>query len=283
MKMYRGDFKIKNMIKILTGYSGSGGSTIALINLTNTLNKVGYPTIFYGPEDYHIKKCRYAKNISDYQEQFGERLIVHFGNFKKRPSDAKRVILCPHEKELYDINDQKCFWDECVFLNENHRKYHSNYTGPYRIIPNFRRKLKKIEKSSEAKKCAGVIGNIQPIKQTHISIQKAIDAGYEKVYLFGVLPDDEFHFSYYEKNINPLIKKYPNKIIKYGFIENQSEMYAMINAVYFFPLTDVASHIQYECEATNTILYGNDVAYYADNTWSNRKILNAWIDVLNLK
>ncbi len=273
------------MIKILSTISEQGGSTIALINLTNVLNKAGYPTIFYGPHEWHLNKCK-SRLLKFYEPTPQETLIFHHIHINERPQWAKRVLFVSHEKESFEVKDLNLFYDEAIFTNQKHYEYHQthlNHVIPHRIIPNFRRKLKSVEKSSDAKKCAGVIGYIHPFKQTHISIQKAIDDGYEKVYLFGLLPDDEICFSYYEKNIDPLIKKYPNQIIKYGFIENQSEMYAMINAVYFFPLTDVASHIQYECEATNTILYGNDVAYYADNTWSNRKILNAWIDVLNLK
>jgi len=37
------------MIKIISGYSEKGGSTIALIELTNELNKRGFDTIFFGP------------------------------------------------------------------------------------------------------------------------------------------------------------------------------------------------------------------------------------------
>lgn len=269
------------MIKILTGYSGQGGSTTAFINLTNTLNKIGYPTILYGPQDYHIKKCRYAKNISDYQEQFDEILIVHFGDFKKRPSYAKRVILCSHEKELYDINDQKCFWDECVFLNEAHKKYHSNYTGPYRIIPNLRQKIKKIEKSPEAKKCAGVIGNIDVNKQTHISIQRALDDGYEKVYLFGEVSHK--YVDYFKTFVKPLIEKCPNQVILGGFLGNKSQMYAMIDAAYLSSISEVAPLVRDECETTGTIFRGVESCYGATDLITNKQILSAWIDVLQLK
>jgi hypothetical protein len=41
------------MIKIISGWSNKGGSTIALIALTNALNAEGYETTFYGPHDWH--------------------------------------------------------------------------------------------------------------------------------------------------------------------------------------------------------------------------------------
>lgn len=269
------------MIKILTGYSGQGGSTFAFINLTNVLNKIGYPTIFYGPQDYHLKKCKYGRVLNEYKEEFNERLIVHFGDFKKRPEHAKLVILCCHEKGEYEVNDEKRFWDECVFLNEEHKKYHSNYTGPYRIIPNLRQKIKKIEKSPEAKKCAGVIGNIDKNKQTHISIQRALDDGYEKVYLFGKVSDK--YVDYDQTFVKPIIEKYPNQVIRKGFLENKSEMYAMIDAAYLSSISEVAPLVRDECETTGTIFRGVESCYGATTLMSNTKIINAWIDVLGLK
>lgn len=271
------------MIKILTGYSGPGGSTTALINLTNALNKVGYLTLFYGPDEYHTKNCRYGKNINLYREEYSEILIIHFVDFKNRPIHAKRVILACHENELYKVGEQKCFWDECIFLNENHKNYHSSYTGPYRIIPNLRAKIRKIEKIQEAKYCAGVIGGITYNKQTHISIQRALDDGYQKIYIFGVLPIMEA--SYYKKYVEPLIEKYPDQIILYGFEEDKSKMYSMIDVVYLSSLStyETATHQIHECRETDTIFKGNEYSYYADNSWSNKKIIDAWIDVLELK
>lgn len=270
------------MIKIVTGYSGRGGSTTALINLTNALNKIGYPTIFYGKEDYHTKKCKYGKMLSQYRQQQGELLITHFLDMEERPPHAKRIILTCHENELYKVGEHKCFWDECIFLNQNHRNYHSNYTGPCRIIPNLRAKIKKIEKTPEAKYCAGVIGGITHNKQTHVSIQRALDDGYKKVYVFGVLPD--MCVSYYKEYIKPLLHKYPDQVILCGFVENKSEMYAMIDAVYLSSLStyETATHQIHECKETDTIFKGNEYSHYADNSWSNKKIINAWIDVLHL-
>ena len=206
-------------------------------------------------------------------------MIVHFGHFPKRPK-CKRVVLSLHEKELYKIKENQ-FWDECVFLNQEHRNYHSNYTGPYRIIPNLRENIKKIPKIYESKYCAGVIGSIDENKQTHISIQRALDDGYKKVYLFGKLASDSI--SYYEQYVKSLMDKYPEKIIYKGFIENKSKMYAMIDAVYLSSLSEVSPLIVDECESTDTKFYGNSVCYYGERSWSNQEIINAWIDILELK
>ena len=47
------------MVKIVSGISMSGGSTIILINLTNLFNSKGIDTTFYGPHDFHLNKCKY--------------------------------------------------------------------------------------------------------------------------------------------------------------------------------------------------------------------------------
>jgi len=274
------------MIHIITGYSGPGGSTVALINLTNALNNAGYLTYMYGKYSWFSKHCKYkfsAKSLDEFNEynlSQKDQLILHFGNFEKRPSHPKRVILCLHEKELYQIPENS-FWDECIFLNQEHRNYHSNYTGPYRIIPNLRENIKKLPKTSESKECAGVIGSIDKNKQTHISIQRALDDGYKKIYLFGKISDNEVDYA--KKFVMPFIEKYPEQIIYKEFVDNKSEMYAMIDAVYLSSISEVSPLLIDECESTDTIFRGNSVCYHRERSWNNQQILDAWIDVLQLK
>ena len=45
-------------IKILTGYSDKGGSTVAFTNLCNLLNSSGYDCTFYGPHTWHLSKSK---------------------------------------------------------------------------------------------------------------------------------------------------------------------------------------------------------------------------------
>ena len=71
------------MIKILTGYSDKGGSTVALSNLTNSLNDAGYETIMYGPHDYHLGLCKSGKLTQDVINNLADedRVITHFYNY----------------------------------------------------------------------------------------------------------------------------------------------------------------------------------------------------------
>jgi hypothetical protein len=64
-------------------------------------------------------------------------------------------------------------------------------------------------------KVAGVIGSIDENKQTHISIQRALDDGCEKVYVFGQVTD----VYYYENYVKKLIDN--NIVVFYGTHNNK--------------------------------------------------------------
>ena len=84
------------MIKILTGYSDKGGSTVALTNLTNSLNEAGYETVMYGPHDYHLDKCKSGKLTEDVVKNVSteDRVITHFLKLPQRPNAKKVVLTC---------------------------------------------------------------------------------------------------------------------------------------------------------------------------------------------
>ena len=43
-------------IKIISGWSDTGGSTIAHINMCKEFIKAGYDAEFYGPHEWHLHK-----------------------------------------------------------------------------------------------------------------------------------------------------------------------------------------------------------------------------------
>ena len=73
-----------NKIKIASGWSNRGGSTVALIKLTNHLNQSGYDTTFYGPHDWHLPQCKSDK-IQNLKVESRDILITHFLNLNQRP------------------------------------------------------------------------------------------------------------------------------------------------------------------------------------------------------
>lgn len=261
--------KIK--IKIITGFSEKGGSTFAFINLTNALNNSGYECTLYGPHGWHLDKCK-SDLLMNLRFEKDDLIISHFLDLQNRP-DVKKIILSCHEKDLFKVGKIKQHWDEVVFLNQEHRNYHNDYNNKWTIIPNLTQNLKKIDKSN-LDKVAGIIGSFDYNKQTHVSIQRAIDDGCEIVYLFG-----EPNTPYFEQYVKPLCG---DKVIVKGFYEDKQEMYNMIGRVYNSSLSEVASLVKDECELTGTKFFGKTSTSHNNLTIPNEEVIKSWIKLLEI-
>jgi hypothetical protein len=258
-------------IKILTGFSEKGGSTFAFINLTNAFNELGYDCTLYGPHGWHLDKCK-SDLIMNLRFEKDDVIISHFLDLQNRP-EVKKIILSCHEKDLFKVGKIKQHWDEVVFLNQEHRNYHNDYNNKWSIIPNLTQNLKKIEKSN-LDKVAGIIGSFDFNKQTHLSIQRAIDDGCENVYLFG-----EPNTPYFEQYVKPLCN---DKVVVKGFFENKQEMYDMIGRVYNSSLSEVASLVKDECELTGTKFFGTNSTSHNNHIIPNDEVIKNWIKILEL-
>jgi len=259
-------------IKILTGFSDKGGSTTFFVNLTNELNKNGYDCTLYGPHNWHLNKCKSALS-NELSLDKNDTLICHFVDLQQRPM-VNKVILSCHEKNLYSVSEKRQFWDTAVFLNTEHRNYHSGYTGDYVIIPNLKENLNKTEKP-EKDLIAGIIGSIDKNKQTHVSIQRALKDGCTKIYIFGGINDQK----YYADFVRPLISE---NVIHKGHVENKQEMYNMVGRVYQSSISECASLVKDECYQTNTKFFGNNSTNHIVSDLDNNEILNKWIELIKL-
>lgn len=141
------DKKVK--VKVVSGFSDKGGSTTAFINLTNKFNDNGIECIFYGPHTYHLDKCN-SDILQNLRFEKNDIIISHFLNLPSRP-DVKKIVLSCHEKWWYQVGKVNQFWDEVIFLHNEHQKYHSDYKGNYSIIPNFKENLLISNKSGKEK------------------------------------------------------------------------------------------------------------------------------------
>jgi hypothetical protein len=261
------------MIKIVSGYTDKGGSTVALINLCNFFNENGLECTLYGNQNWHRDKCKSGNIENDLTLKPNDKLIYHFYNLEKRP-DVDVVLLSCHEKWWFPVGKIKQYWDEAVFLHNEHRKYHSEYNGKFSIIPNLKENLHQTDKNN-LNKIAGVIGSIEHRKQTHMSIIRALKDGCEKIYLFGHIGEQP----YYDKFVKPLLNE---KIIEYGHTTNKQEMYDMVGRVYHSSLGEVACLVKDECFLTGTEFFGNKETENEVSTLSNIEILNLWKKSLKL-
>jgi hypothetical protein len=261
----------KPKIKIITGFSEKGGSTFAFINLTNQLNDAGIDCTLYGPHKWHLDKCK-SDLLINFRFEPNDNIVSHFLNLGARP-DVKRIILSCHEKDLFKVWEVQQHWDEVVFINETHREYHNQYKGDYTIIPNLTQNLLKSDKSG-VEKIAGIIGSFDYNKQTHVSIQRALNDGCEKVYLFG-----EPNTDYFNQYVKPLCN---DKVIVVGFMDDKQKMYDMIGKVYSSSLSEVASLVKDECILTGTEFVGTNSTSHENIYWGNEKIINEWKKIFKL-
>ena len=260
------------MVKIVTGYSDRGGSTVAFINLTNYFNKNGIDCIMYGEQKYHLDKCR-SGTMNDLKYEVDDIVLFHFLDLKVRPNVKKSILVC-HEKWWFPVGKIKEYWDTVVFLHDKHREYHFDYRGNYVIIPNFKENLISNDKTN-LKNIAGIIGSIEDRKQTHVSIQRALKDKCEKIYLFGHVSDE----NYYNRYVKPFLLPY---IIQYGHTTNKQEMYDMIGKVYHSSKGEVACLVKDECYLTNTEFFGNEETENEVSTLTNEEILELWKKLINL-
>jgi hypothetical protein len=254
-------------VKIVSGYSEKGGSTIALIELTNKLNEQGLDTTFYGPHTWHLNKCKSGILNNSLIINNDDTLICHFLQLPNRPN-AKKVILASHEKWWFMVGEVKQYWDVAIFLHEEHRKYHYSYEGESAIIPNFKPSLVYKEKP-ELEYVAGIIGSIEDRKQTHVSVKRALSDGCEKIKIFGHINDQ----NYYDKFVKPLLT---DKIEIIGFSDDKQSMYNSIGRVYHSSKGEVACLVKDECWLTNTTFFGNEETMNEVSMLSNDGIMELW-------
>jgi hypothetical protein len=260
------------MIKIVSGYSEKGGSTSALIELTNELNKRGIDAIFYGPHPFHMDKCRSGLLNNDFSVKPDDILITHFLDLPSRPN-AKKVILACHEKWWFMVGEKKQYWDTAVFLHNAHRTYHNSYKGESVIIPNLKPSLRPKDKP-DLDLVAGIIGSVEDRKQTHKSIQRAMADGCTKILIYGHISDQE----YFNKYVQPLMTE---EVELVNFTNNKQDMYDSIGRVYHSSKGEVACLVKDECFLTNTKFFGNEETENEVSTLTNDEVIALWIKLID--
>jgi hypothetical protein len=270
------------VIRIITGYSGPGGSTSAFINLTNKLNEAGYKTTLYGACDYPKDKCSFE--LFRQHEIRKDKCIFHFPpklnptytQFKK--PECRISILSCHETTLVDFSkfSHRSF-DKVHFVSPLQQKYHKLDHPNQIVIPNFMSKLYPNKKTCG--KVAGVIGSIDKNKQTHISIKRAVEDGFKKILLYGMVTEPD----YWEKQVKPMVDG--DVVVLMGVEENKQKMYDSISDCYLSSIAECLPTIVGECELTGTIFHGlNDKEYMKQKfVFDEKEILNMWKEALELR
>lgn len=260
-------------IKILSGWSNPGGSTVAHINLCNLFNDNGLDCTFYGGHTWHLDKCK-SDVLPSLRIEKSDTIICHYLKLNDSMFKCNKYIFTCHETDVLDLKQHgvpKC--DLIHFVSESQRKWQNidHFGLPIVVIPNV---ISKLLKSPLGTGKAGVIGSIDRHKQTHVSIKRAWQDGYEMVYLFGLITDPP----YFNEEILPLLKT--GKVVHIGHVDIKQRMYDMIDAVYHSSKRETFNFVKAECITTGVSYNGLDSAESNAEYWTNDRILEAWKKII---
>jgi len=265
------------MIKIITGFSNAGGSTVAFVNLTNALNKAGVDCILYGPHQWHLDKCR-ADTMANVRLEEDDSLIIHFfqTNWVQKPPIKGKFIYSCHEKDVAPISSINYkIYDSIHFVSRPQMEWH-NVDHPSFILPNVVDNLSKSTYKGE--KVGAVVGSIDRNKQTDVSIQRALDDGMKKVLLFGNISDRDYYNEIMEKP-----EFLDKRIIYMGHCDNKQEIYDSVSDVYLSSLSETWSFIPKECELTGVNFHGTEaIKNNFEQNMTNDEIVEVWKKELNI-
>lgn len=265
----------RTMIKIITGYSGPGGSTLAFKALCDAFNNLGIDAEMYGPHDWHLKFGSKYKRLFDYIPKKEHKLITHFLDFKQDVSTlVDTIIYSCHEMWWFNFANLRECYDKVHFLTQEQADYHSSVKN-YFLLPNLRESI-KISRKKTVKNIAGVIGSIEPRKDTEAAIKKALSDDCSQVLLFGSILDP----TYYEERVKPLVD---DLRVRYMGHKEKSEIYSMIDRVYHMSTGEVASLVMDECFTTDTLFIGNGITTYQPQEVCNDDIIKTWLQELDIK
>lgn len=260
----------KRMIKIVSGYSGTGGSTEAFINLANFLQKTGIETCFYGPQTYHLDKCN-GKSINELRFEIGDVYIYHL-NYYLPPQKSKVIYSCHEKPDYFNLTPLLHKLEYVHFVSEQQKNSYNPKLKTF-VLPNI---IPPIKVGDRPKiKIGGVIGTIFPLKNIHTSIEKALEDGCEKVLLYGDLIDVD----YYNRYVKPLVDK--GRVQYCGYETDKGKIYSSVTDVYHYSHTETWGYIEGECYITKTPFHKPEHLMNF-HFMENEDIIKKWCEVLEI-
>ena len=250
-------------VKLVSGWSNPGGSTVHHIGLTNLLNENGIDCTFYGPHEWHMDKCKSA-HISECKLTVHDTLISHF--IQVPTTNVKKHILSCHETNLFPLQQiPTAGYDVIQYVSNFQREWHG-INHPFKIIPP---RVEKIKWKFTPSQCAGVIGSIDEHKQTHKAIQQAFDEGFDRVLLYGQITD----LPYFEKYIQPLMGRVEIR----NHVDDKEAMYGSVEAVYHASKRETYGLVEAECKLAGVPYRGVE---NSPEILTDEEILERWKSVL---
>jgi len=264
------------MIKVLSGFTGPGGSTVAFNNLVNLFNDNGMDACLYGPQEWDGINCNFKKEEPPIG--LGDTVIYHF----RMPPTTRcsKLILSCHETELFPIKNymnsrgfyqQRLSPDAIHFVSEFQKRWH-DVEGV--VIPNVVSKYKPVDSNLKGPRSAAIIGSIDRNKRVHKSIQRALEDGHSDIRLYGAITDGD----YFHKEVLPYLG---GKVSYKGVINDMREVYNAVQDVYHSSTIETFNLVKAECKYANVNYHGDVESDTQAEYWPNEKILESWNTLLN--
>ena len=257
------------MIKVFTGFSGPGGSTVAFNNLVNLFNKNGIDACLYGPHIWEGITCRFKQGIVE--PSLDDTVIYHFMLPPSKP--CKKLILSCHETEIFPINKIPTLKYDAIHFVSDYQKEWQGLDGT--VIPNVINKYSK-PTIPPTRKIAGIIGSIDPNKQVHISIDRALNnSEVEHVELWGSISD----LNYFMKEV---FTRLGPKVSYHGVSHNMQEVYDRLSVVYSSSKLECLPTIQGECLYLGLPYQGLEQSKRSasDYEFDDDSIMSKWKEIL---
>lgn len=297
------------MIKIISGYSYPAGDTLALVNLCNEFNSRGVACVFYGPDNWHVEKCK-SGMLEEFSPEIDDIIIVndvplwspgeltHVSPLVKRnrrkqflatlqeiskkylparsSSNYKLLLTCQGGGAHPSIFFRLSRFHKIHFTAPagNALKRCFRMAHPTFVVPNFSSALNRSE--HKPVKIGGVIGSIKKSNNIVAAVECALRDGMEKVFIFGSVKDPQY---YYDK-IKPLTIKYRGQIKYVGFMDDRQRMYDAVSDVYS-AVNKPWSVVGHECVMTHTRFHALGWSGTEDRI-SNDQIFELWKKELSL-
>jgi len=266
--------KVMSKIKIITGWSAEGGSTFSLMELCDLFNERGHECYMYGPHDWHLDKCEGARPMTDLKIEKDDILIGHFIPLPAKHPLAKKTILSCHEKAIFKLKEQQIDgYDKIRYVSQDQMFWQGIYG---KVIPNCMRGVEPSKTPDQ--NIAGVIGTLCPLKQTHMSVERALKDGCDKVFIYGNINDQD----YYNNHIKPILN---DQVIYMGMEMDKQKIYDSISCVYQSNADsqpEAFGRVRAECIRAGIPYHGNKSATTKFELWDEDKIYDAWKELLEL-
>jgi len=248
------------VIRILSGFTGPGGSTVAFSNLVNLFNANGMKACLYGPHEWAGIKCAFKREEPLINTD--DTVIYHF---RKPPNSrcAKMILSC-HETEIFPINKVEGLKHDAVHFVSDFQKKWQGVEGT--VIPNV---VTKYTPSLKLKKVAAIIGSIDQNKRVHKSIQRALEEGHDDIRIYGIISDG----GYFSIEVLPLLGE---KVSYRGISSDMKAVYDTVTDVYHSPKIETFNLIKAECKYANVNYHGDEGNDPQAEYWNDEKILESW-------